>query len=196
MLLLLSVCASRLLYAHDCTWLLSQLTVGDCWITPDGSQVFNCHKNPAEDYFCSATSASFPGNGTYMDANVRCLFPGYREDTCEYHVILLSDSSTDWRDGNSATCTDTCSPEDDHTGSDVVVVAIGATIGGRAVIGVIVFIVHRIRRDVASESSTPPLGRGLAAEDGIAQAAAEEEAPAKHGHHKHHKHHKKDSYKS
>jgi hypothetical protein len=126
-----------------------------------------------------------------MDANVHCVFPGYREDSCDYHLILFTESNTDWLDGHSAACNDTCSPSEDHGGADVVVVAIGATVGGIALIGVIVFIVCRIRRDVASDSSTPPLARGLAEEDGLAdERKPEPESGATSGHtHHHHEHH-------
>jgi hypothetical protein len=176
-----AVAARRVAYAHDCNWLVNQFSVGECEIHPGNDQIIECRKNPAEDYSCSASDFRFPENGTYFDANITCVFPGYRDSWCQYHLRLLTESRAEWARPGFSTCTDTCGGNE--SGTDVVIVAVGATIGGVALIGVIVFIVRRIWRDAEGRSYSPrgDLDRGLTiGDEGQAPPADSTTAERKH----------------
>jgi hypothetical protein len=151
-------------YAHDCIWLVQQFSVEECWLSPGSSPVLSCRKNPAEDYFCSATRYSFPGNGTYFEASISCSFPGYREDGCEYALALYGEARSGWLAEDGHHCTDNCVENEQK--SDIVIVALGASIGALVLIVFVVYMVRRIRSEsVTSYSPRSDLEASLSADE-------------------------------
>jgi hypothetical protein len=191
----LALCGRRPAYAHDCVWLMEQLAVGECTLDDTGNQALTCRKNPAEDYFCAATTHAFWQNGTYFTAHITCSFPGYRDDGCHYYITLFTEASMDWPNPGSHTCTDDCSPLEDHGGTDVAIVIVGATIGGIGLICVIAVIVRLIRRDANADTISTAEIEGLhmfpnEEEEYVYELPPEEEeANDRHNHHEHHHHH-------